>query len=306
MVRAAIVSALAVGLSVMPAGAAQASSAAGAEAAAVAVEGSGECPAVVVVAARGSDQDVEHGEYPGPQTYSPAQPPSNGWEGPNFAAFFHFVQEEYGAMDKVFVLGLDKENYPATMGLPPLARRGEDLTPMQIAQRLGAVLRAQSVDDIVRKFAIGVYNSVRTGNLRAPQVIEAWEAKTGCAPDYVVAGYSQGAIISTNLERYLAGRGRLLGAITIGNPLAPHGILQFAPDTVAGVQLKSQPVATRRIDYCQPGDFVCDLSPQSAADALGDKAQRHASYFLTSISAPERQAAAAFAGWVGDEGSIDK
>ena len=49
------------------------------------------CPDTVVLAARGSDQNEDYGEYFGPQLYSEHAEPSNGYEGPNFTALFHQV-----------------------------------------------------------------------------------------------------------------------------------------------------------------------------------------------------------------------
>src|SRR5690625_1689716 len=80
------------------------------------------CPDTVVLAARGSDQNEEYGEYFGPQRYSEQAEPSNGYEGPNLTALFHQVEQSHpGTMDSVYVLALDDEAYPAAMGLPPLA-----------------------------------------------------------------------------------------------------------------------------------------------------------------------------------------
>lgn len=50
------------------------------------------CPEFVVLAARGSDQNEEYGEYFGPQQYSPHAAPSNGYEGANLSALFHLVE----------------------------------------------------------------------------------------------------------------------------------------------------------------------------------------------------------------------
>src|SRR5699024_6051635 len=78
------------------------------------------CPDTVILAARGSDQNEEYGEFFGPQLYSEHAEPSNGYEGPNFTAMFHQLEQRHpGTMDSVYVLALDDEAYPAAMGLPP-------------------------------------------------------------------------------------------------------------------------------------------------------------------------------------------
>src|SRR5690625_6355506 len=86
------------------------------------------CPVTVVLAARGSDQNEEYGEHFGPQLYSENSEPSNGYEGTNFTALFHQVEQRHpGTMDSVYVLELDDEAYPAAMGLLPLAEEGGDI-----------------------------------------------------------------------------------------------------------------------------------------------------------------------------------
>src|SRR5699024_5363946 len=89
------------------------------------------CPDTVVLAARGSDQNEEYGEYFGPQRYSEHSELSNGYEGPNFTALFHQVEQRHpGTMDSVYVLALDVDAYPASMDLPPLAEESENLGPI--------------------------------------------------------------------------------------------------------------------------------------------------------------------------------
>lgn len=219
------------------------------------------CPAVAVVAARGSDQNPEQGEYFGPQTYG-EHSHSNGYEGPNLTALFRLVEERHpGTMDRVQVIGLDEHAYPAAMGLPPLAEEGEKLSPAGVVRRLDEVLRTHPLPDLARRVTFGVAHSVHAGVRNAPGVVAAYEAESGCRPSYVVAGYSQGAIIGTALERHLGDR--LIGAIHIGSPV-PRWVV----------------TAPRVINYCLDGDFACDLTPDSALNALETRASLHASYFV--------------------------
>lgn len=263
------------------------------------------CPAVVVLAARGSDQNEKEGQYFGPQRYSPGSMPSNGWEGPNWSAFFHYVEKAHpGVMDDVHVLGLDDQAYPAVMQLPPLAEEGEQLTSSQTSSRLWGVLTTHDIPALVRGVTVGALDSMRAGMDNAPAFVDAWEARTGCAPHYVVAGYSQGAIVGTSVERHLAAKGRLLGAIYLGNPLnRPRGLAAAVP-----AHLLPQPAALpagRRINYCLDGDFACDLTVESAMDALSTKAEKHASYFLDAAAGnPTSQdafVAETFVNWVSRE-----
>ena len=100
------------------------------------------CPDTVVLAARGSDQNEDYGEYFGPQSYSEYSEPSNGYEGPNFTALFHQVEQRHlGTMDDVYVLALDDKAYPANMDLPPLAEEGENIGPIELVQRAVGIVQ---------------------------------------------------------------------------------------------------------------------------------------------------------------------
>ena len=114
------------------------------------------CPDTVVLAARGSDQNEEHGEYFGPQLYSERSEPSNGYEGPNFTAMFHQVEQSHpGTMDSVYVLALDDEAYPAAMGLPPLAEEGENLGPIKLVQRAVGIVQQYPIHEMIHSVAFG-------------------------------------------------------------------------------------------------------------------------------------------------------
>ena len=105
-------------------------------------------------------------------------------------------------------------------------------------------------------------------------------------PSYVVAGFSQGALVTTSVEKYLADTGRLEGAMTIGNPLHKYPWLMERAALPAG----------KRVDYCLNGDFVCDFSLDAASDALSTKAEVHASYFLNEPTAQDVRVIDAVAG----------
>ena len=149
----------------------------------------------MVLVARGSDQNEEQGEYVGPQRYSAKAPESTGFEGRNFAALFHQLEQRHpGAMDGVYVLALDPDSYPAAMNLPPLAQEGEDLGPLQLVQRAFGVLQQHSLGELAYSVTFGALDSLRTGARNAPKVVDDYEAATDCHPRWVAAGYSQGAL----------------------------------------------------------------------------------------------------------------
>lgn len=79
-------------------------SAAAAAAAVPGASASEACPAVTIVAARGSDQDPEHSDFLGPARYGERM--SNGYEGPNIAGLLHLAEERHpGLFDDAEVLG---------------------------------------------------------------------------------------------------------------------------------------------------------------------------------------------------------
>lgn len=245
------------------------------------------CPETAVLVARGSDQNEEHGEYVGPQRYSARAPESTGFEGRNFAALFHQVEQRHpGAMDGVYVLALDPEAYPAAMNLPPLAQEGEVLSPRDVVRRIMEILQQHPIGDLAYSVTLGAVDSLRTGVRNAPKVVEDYEATTGCRPRWVAAGYSQGALVATSAQSYLADTGRLHAVLTFGNPL--HQV----PWTKNRAGLPEH----RSVDYCLDGDFVCDFSPEAANRALATKAKRHASYFLGEPTEQDVQVIDAVAG----------
>src|SRR5699024_8069055 len=117
-------------------------------------------------------------------------------------------------------------------------------------------------------------------------VVEDYEATTGCSPRYVVAGYSQGALVTTSVEKYLADTGRLEGAVTIGNPLHKY------PQAMDKAALPED----KRVDYCLVWDVVCEFTLEAASVALSNRAVLHASYFLYNPTAQDLQVIVAVAG----------
>ena len=171
----------------------------------------------------------------------------------------------------------DEEAYPANIVMPPLAEEGEDLELIEIVQRAVGIVQQYPIGQLLHSVAFGLTDSLRAGMNNAPKVVEEYEATTGCSPRYVTAGYSQGAVVSTSVEKYLEDSGRLKGTVTIGNPLHNY------PWVMERAALEP----SRRVDYCLTGDFVCDFSAKAASDALSTKAEQHASYFLDEPTAQD-------------------
>lgn len=248
------------------------------------------CPAVAVVAARGSGQNSAI--YP--TSYSGQSPwASNGWEGETIRAFLRHAEGRYAAthggdslMRDVQVLGMEPRYYPATY---PDYDTPQVAIPATIAQAVGlAVQYANPVLLTARRAGTEFLDSVNIGRTGVMQLINDYEASSGCHPGYVLIGYSQGAMILLEHERELARRGQLAGVVYFGNPnTAPRD-----PSTVgvagggAGGMLGLLPFNTRtaagtpnRVNYCLPLDGVCDLSRQTLEASQGNGGN-HGRYFL--------------------------
>nr|WP_256478005.1 hypothetical protein [Corynebacterium stercoris] len=249
------------------------------------------CPAVAVVAARGSGQNDQIFRT----SYSPQAPwVSNGWEGQTMRAFFRHAENRYRAthggnslMKDVEVLGLEPKYYPA---IYPEYNVPEVAVPATIAQ--GVLLALEySVPALrtARRAATEFTDSVKLGRVGVMQQINDYEAATGCRPSYILTGYSQGAMILLEHERELARRGQLAGVVYFGNPnTAPDdwstvgvagggaggilGILPFNTRTAAGT--------SNRVNYCLPLDGVCDLSVQTLQGAAQFNGGNHGRYYL--------------------------
>lgn len=250
------------------------------------------CPAVAVIAARGSGQNAQVYRT----NYAPEAPwTSNGWEGETIRAFLRHAEGRYRAthggnslMKDVEVIGMEPRYYPA---IYPDYEAPSITAPATLLQALGlAVQYASPVLMQLRRAATEFSDSVNVGRSGVMQLIADYERASGCRPKYVLSGYSQGAMILLEHERALARRGQLAGVVYFGNPNTAAG----DPSTVgvagggAGGMLGFLPFNTRtagatpnRVNYCLPLDAVCDLSIpvlQAAAPTGGS----HAKYFTWS------------------------
>lgn len=230
------------------------------------------CPSTVVLAGRGSEQN--HVTYPD----GPLARYSNGWEGEAVSNLFTFTLAEHPEIlddGTTQIIGITDEHYPARF---PLPKSVADVTPA------GLVESAQlTTDSVIRSFTGGQTQ------------VDDWEATTGCRPDYITVGYSQGELPMVGVQRDLAAEGRLRGVLAFGNPL----------HHVPGARgFPGVPRDVPSLDYCVPDDVVCDTSPRSAFLALTDPddAGVHADYFEDAVagtpSAGDRHVADTLADWL--------
>lgn len=247
------------------------------------------CPAVAVIAARGSGQNTQI--YP--TRYSGAAPwTSNGWEAETIRAFLQHAERRYAAthggnslMKDVEVIGLEPRYYPATF---PEYDVPEVAVPSTLLQALGlAVQWASPVFMTARRAANQFMDSVKIGRGGVMQMVNDYERATGCHPKYILSGYSQGAMILLEHERELARRGQLAGVVYFGNPNTAAGDWSTVgvPGGGAGGMLGMLPFNTKtaaatrnRVNYCLPLDAVCDLSVQTL-QASRPTGGNHARYF---------------------------
>lgn len=265
------------------------------------------CPAVVVVAARGSGQNNQ--VYP--TWYSnQARSASNGWEGETIRAMLHTVEARYRAthggasvMKDVHVLGLTPDFYPATFPdyyVPNVER------PSTLQQVFGIVSTwAGPVINMATSAANQFTYSVQTGRKGVRNAIDHYEATSGCRPQYILTGFSQGAMVLAEHEKELAKRGQLAGVVYLGNPMTARndpftvgnttgigGPLGWTGNSTVGSR-----ATNNRINYCLPLDGVCDMSSETLQAARVNAGGSHGRYFLW-WSQWDNQVADAVGQWV--------
>jgi hypothetical protein len=248
------------------------------------------CPEIVVLAARGSEQN-EHLE---PTSYSPESLwMSNGYEAESVRAFLHYAEtrhrEQTGTslLADVQVLGVDDSIYPASLPLPALAERGENLDLSQTGSRVGEILRQTPAHVIAQDAVGGLLGGLESGINGTMGFVDAWEARTGCRPGYILIGFSQGAVVLIPQEPKLKERGQLIGSLYIGNPLHPV--------------VSAGPSRSDSVNYCIDGDFACNLTSSTGQTALANGGGVHGEYF-GAVDGRQREGdgdvADRFAGWI--------
>lgn len=259
-----------------------------------------ECPTTVIVAARGNDSMEQPipARYGGQSNYT-----SNGYEGPAIAAFLHHAEQRYAAahsgeslLEDTYVLGLTEEYYPANTVVPVVGNGKElwNLTPQ--------------VGGVITNVVNGLKNSLEVGIPGVRLAIESYEMASGCTPQYVLIGYSLGAVILPQQEAWLAEKDQLAGTLyfasvlqapgdpaVIGARTGPGGLISWLPDN--SLTTSRTP---NRIMYCIPDDFACDPTPTAAKRAIEESAEGpHAQYFLNPEATEHvNEVADRFSSWI--------
>ncbi|MDY3126565.1 MAG: hypothetical protein SOW59_00325 [Corynebacterium sp.] len=245
-----------------------------------------QCPAVVVVAARGSGQNsnIQPTWYGGPT-------PSNGWEGETIRAFLQTAESRYrqthggaSVMNSVHVLGLAPEDYPATY---PAYEVPKVAAPQSVIEIVKLVTQyAGPVINTAVSAATQFRYSFETGQAGVMRAIYGYEAQTGCKPGYILVGYSQGAMVLASHEKELARRGQLAGVVYMGNPMTNRfDAFTVGVPNASGIlgDMPNNTVASRatnnRVNYCLPADGVCNATVGTLRASEGNGGN-HGRYFL--------------------------
>lgn len=255
----------------------------------------GQCPANVVVVARGSQQNDQIVRT----HYNPESPfISNGYEERNIRGMLLQLEKRHpGVLKNTMVMGLLPQYYEAAFPLPQVAQDGEEMTAEEATQRIAQVLKYTPAHVVATTAIAGFQESYRKGLAGTVQAINDFEADTGCHPKYVLVGYSQGTMVLGDAEHMLAERGQLAGVIrlgdpyqrpgaanTFGNPRVGKGLLVYAPD----IWPTTPPVeGVPRINYCLRDDIICDTSPTAAQVSAHTVGGTHVHYFLDKFPAGE-------------------
>ncbi len=274
------------------------------------------CPEVAVVAARGSEQN----QGITPRRYAEDSPwVSNGYEASNIGQFLELAEQRHldrtgrSLLRDVPVIALDDSVYPASLALPSIGADEQNLPPGVALNRVGQILGETPLPALVGEALRSFVGSVSDGVTMTRGYLTDWEETTGCRPDYVLVGYSQGALVLNAHETSLASQGRLRGVVYLGNPLLTAGDPSIVGNRItAGGVLKAVPTAWRqtawevpRVNYCLVGDLVCDVSAESIDEVVLDPAGEltHVRYFDDpAYAATDAIVADVFAGWIAGEG----
>lgn len=249
-----------------------------------------QCPEHVVIAARGSDQndpeDLTPTKYVEGSRYT-----SNGYEAQNIRPFLQYAEAQHqqrtgeSLLKDTLVLGVNPPYYEAALPLPDINEGGEELDIAEATPKLMAALHEKPAHQILHDGIQGMITSALNGIPGTARFIADYERASGCAPQYVLIGYSQGTIVANAQEETLAERGQLGGVLSIGNPM--HKL----PNSTAFPAGTSQ-----RYSYCIRNDFICDTSAAAIGDAIANSSGVHARYFMDPHRGDSR-AASTFASW---------
>lgn len=255
-----------------------------------------QCPSVTLVLARGSEQN----DAVTPQLYSDeAVRKSNGYEGVNFRNMLHQAEQLYrertgrSLMASVDVLPLNGDVYPASMDIPAIAAPGEELSVIETIKRIFAILVPTPLHVLIGDAVNGFLSGLDRGRVSTPEFLSQYESSIGCSPEYILMGYSQGALVLSHNEKALASQGKLRGVFYMGNPLVGTHSVESVVTTrigekqntrglLAWLPRSKQPESaqTDHAELCSAGDFACDSTFNSLTTSLASRAGQHAEYFI--------------------------
>ncbi|AWT26655.1 MULTISPECIES: hypothetical protein [Corynebacterium] len=236
----------------------------------------GSCPATVIVAARGSEETSTT-----PARYEGTDLPSNGWEGDTIRRFISYLataHPEAVSGGRVAAAGVDADHYPARL---PVPRELAEFNAVTIAQDV-----ALFVDSVVKGVPGGL------------EQVKSWEEESGCRPDYVTVGYSQGVLPVMAVQQWASDRGRLRGVISVGSPFGGE------PGTVGTVA--EAPDGVPSMNICATYDVICAHDMESLGEALEAPYElgAHTEYFRQALAgrptALEKKSVDTLAEWLSD------
>ncbi|MBC2682158.1 hypothetical protein [Corynebacterium anserum] len=225
------------------------------------------CPERVIIVARGTAQNDPADLKP--TKYSPNSPyTSNGYEAPNVRLLLQQAEARHKArtgqslLENTLVLGVDSHYYQAEPSLPTVSDEPD-------VEEIITLLKDNPPHQLAGNAVGGMALSILRGIPGAYHFIQDYEKATGCSPQYILIGYSQGAIVLAPQEIWLAQRKQLDGVLYMGNPMQPLP------------QHSAFPTGThKRLNYCVKDDVFCDPSPQAVARAISEDGGPHAGYFI--------------------------
>lgn len=195
------------------------------------------CPDVTLVVARGSEQN----DQVVPQLYSDqAIRMSNGYEGMNFRNMLHHTEQRYqeqtgkSLFANVDVLPVNGNTYPASMDVPTISDPGEELSFIETIKRVFGVLMKTPLHVLISDAVTGFLGGLKKARVSTPEYLANYEHQIGCTPQYILMGYSQGALVLAHSEKYLADRGQLKGVFYMGNPLMGTNSVRLLTTTRIG------------------------------------------------------------------------
>lgn len=271
------------------------------------------CPETAIVAARGSEQNHDLM----PRRYAEGSPwVSNGYEASTISQFLDFAERRHrertgrSLLYDVPVIALDSTVYPAALPLPSIAAEDERLPAVEALDRTTRLLGHVPLPEMATTVTTEFLDSVSTGIQGAGGYIADWEAATGCRPDYIFIGFSQGAMVLSAQESRFASEGRLRGVLYLGNPLLPEQDPSAVgnPGAAGGVFRALSPQwpegvpPAPRINYFLVGDMFCDLNGRNLGGALVQPATENAHnlYFTgPEFTEDDVHVADIVAGWIG-------